>query len=116
MATYYEKEGITRRQFIKGTGFILVLAALGGATVKLALYKPGSGGGVVQRRFDALYQRDERMPVRKAHENQNVLALYYEYLTPGQIRPLKGKAQTLFRTRYGPDVPRFTQQLQQLKQ
>jgi NADH-quinone oxidoreductase subunit G/NADP-reducing hydrogenase subunit HndD len=51
-----------------------------------------------RRRMDAIYSVDERMTIRKSHENPAVLALYEEFLG----EPLGHRSHELLHTRYQP--------------
>ena len=50
------------------------------------------------KRIDATYTEDERMVLRKSHENPAVMALYEEFLE----KPLGHKSHELLHTKYTP--------------
>ncbi|MBU0979770.1 MAG: iron hydrogenase small subunit, partial [Nanoarchaeota archaeon] len=64
-----------------------------------------SGGGqplpvtqeIKQKRMDAIYREDARLPLRKSHENPDVQMLYKEFLD----HPGSEKAHKLLHTTYG---------------
>ncbi len=51
---------------------------------------------VVQARFDAIYREDAGKPIRKSHENKDVIKLYEEFLG----KPLSEKSHHLLHTHY----------------
>lgn len=67
-----------------------------------------SGGGqpyttneIRQKRIDAIYEVDKQSKVRKAHENEDIVTLYKEYLA----HPLSEKAHKLLHTKYSNKKP-----------
>jgi len=56
----------------------------------------GTTNEVREKRIDAIYQVDEDMPIRKSHENPDIIALYDEYL----MKPLGKKSHHLLHTHY----------------
>lgn len=51
---------------------------------------------VLQARQKALYSEDEHKPIRKSHENPDILRLYEEYLGA----PLSERSEELLHTHY----------------
>lgn len=77
--------------------FIEIMACPGGCI--------GGGGQPIptsqeirQKRVDAIYVADESLPLRKSHENPEVIAIYKEYLK----EPLGHKSHDLLHTHYTP--------------
>jgi len=56
----------------------------------------GTTNEVREKRIDAIYQVDEDMPIRKSHENPDIIALYDDYL----VKPLGKKSHHLLHTHY----------------
>ena len=56
----------------------------------------GTTNEVREKRIEAIYQVDEDMPIRKSHENPDIIALYDEYL----LKPLGKKSHHLLHTHY----------------
>ncbi len=56
----------------------------------------GTTNAVREKRIEAIYQVDEEMPIRKSHENPDIIALYDEYL----MKPLGKKSHHLLHTHY----------------
>jgi len=56
----------------------------------------GTSNEVREKRIEAIYQVDEDMPIRKSHENPDIIALYDEYL----LKPLGKKSHHLLHTHY----------------
>jgi len=77
--------------------FIEIMACPGGCI--------GGGGQPIrttnevrERRIDAIYREDRRLPIRKSHENPAIKKLYEEYLG----EPLGEKSHELLHTHYAP--------------
>ncbi len=51
---------------------------------------------VIQARFDAIYREDAAKPIRKSHENPDIIKLYEEFLG----KPLSEKSHHLLHTHY----------------
>ena len=51
---------------------------------------------ILQKRMNAIYEEDSRLPIRKSHENPIVRTIYKEYLE----HPLSKKAEKILHTRY----------------
>jgi iron only hydrogenase large subunit-like protein len=51
-----------------------------------------------KKRTEAIYQEDEDMPIRKSHENPEVVEIYKEFLG----EPLSHKSHDLLHTHYKP--------------
>ena len=56
----------------------------------------GTTNAVRKKRMQTLYELDKSLPLRKSHENPEILALYQDYLG----RPLSPKAHELLHTHY----------------
>ena len=56
----------------------------------------GTTNAVRKKRMQTLYELDKSLPLRKSHENPEILALYNDYLG----RPLSPKAHELLHTHY----------------
>jgi len=56
----------------------------------------GTTNEVREKRIEAIYQVDEKMAIRKSHENPDIIALYDEYL----MKPLGKKSHHLLHTHY----------------
>ncbi len=77
--------------------FVEIMACPGGCI--------GGGGqpikttnAVRERRIDAIYREDRRMPIRKSHENPAIIQIYKEFLG----EPLGHKSHELLHTHYTP--------------
>jgi iron only hydrogenase large subunit-like protein len=75
--------------------FIEIMACPGGCI--------GGGGQPIptsmeirQNRIDAIYAEDENMPIRKSHENPEIIAIYEEFLD----KPNSHKSHELLHTHY----------------
>ncbi|WP_321286437.1 iron hydrogenase small subunit [uncultured Sunxiuqinia sp.] len=51
-----------------------------------------------QKRTEAIYAEDKNMPLRKSHENPEVLKIYQDYLG----EPLGAKSHLLLHSKYTP--------------
>ena len=63
----------------------------------------GTTNAVRQKRIDALYEIDRSLPLRKSHENPEIIALYRDFLG----EPLQGKAHELLHTSYAAVTPPY---------
>lgn len=110
MKVYSERTGINRRQFLKGSGLLLVTAIFSGVFAKIGFDALAASYDYIQERIGGLYSLDEQMTLRKSHENVEILQLYQEFLSPGEVKPLSEKAHHLLHTRYGRDIPALIQE------
>jgi hypothetical protein len=101
MQIYKENSGITRRQFIKGVGMLAAVAVFAGVFSRVASAATKSSDEYIARRAAGIYSIDERMAIRKSHENPEILQIYRDYLSPGRVEPLTEKSEHLLHTRYG---------------
>jgi hypothetical protein len=113
MSILVEKEGITRRQFFKGAGVIAVTAVLAGVFAKIGVDMFKASTAYIEQRISGLYTLDEKMAIRKSHENPEILQIYKEFLSPGEVKPLSEKAHHLLHTKYGKDIPGLIDELQE---
>ncbi len=111
MNTFIEKEGITRRQFFKGTGMLAVAAILAGAFSKIGFDIVSASDDYIEKRIAGLYSLDESMVIRKSHLNPEITQIYKDFLSPGEVKFLSPKAHHLLHTRYGKDIPEFIEEL-----
>ena len=91
MKVFSEKPGITRRQFIKGTGVLAITAIFAGVLTKIGFDVLAASDNYIQERSAGLYTLDEKMTIRKSHENPEILQIYKEFLSPGEVSPLSEK-------------------------
>ncbi len=111
MKMYLEKAAFTRRQFFKGAGVLLVSAVITGILAKIGFDAVGASNEYIEKRAAGLYGLDESMAIRRSHDNQEVLSLYQEFLSPGKVSPLSDKAEHLLHTKYGKDIPQLIEEL-----
>lgn len=111
MKIFTEKEGITRRQFFKGAGMLTVAAVFLGAFSKLGFDALAVSTDYIEERAAGLYSLDEKMAIRKSHQNPEIAQIYQEFLSPGEIKPVSEKAHHLLHTKYGQDIPDFINEL-----
>ena len=96
MSIFSEKSGITRRQFFKGTGMLTVTAIVGGVFAKFGFDVFAASHKYIEERIAGLYTNDQKMAIRKSHENPEVVAIYKEFLTT----PNSHKSHELLHTHY----------------
>lgn len=113
MKVFSEKPGITRRQFIKGTGVLAITAIFAGVLTKIGFDVLAASDNYIQERSAGLYTLDEKMTIRKSHENPEILQIYKEFLSPGQVSPLSEKAHHLLHTKYGNEVTSLIKELKE---
>ncbi|MFZ3129659.1 MAG: iron hydrogenase small subunit [Desulfosporosinus sp.] len=116
MSLFREKDGINRRQFFKGTGMVVVAVAFGGVFTKIGFSNTKTSTAYIGQRAAGLYSLDESMAIRKSHENAEVLQLYKEFLSLGEVKPLSAKSHHLLHTRYGQDIPALIKELNHSKE
>jgi len=106
-----EKGGITRRQFFKGAGVLAVVAVVAGVFAKIGIDMFKVSADYIAKRAAGLYTLDEKMAIRKSHENPEIIQLYKDFLSPGEVKPMTEKAHHLLHTRYGQDIPALLEEL-----
>lgn len=106
-----EKTAFTRRQFFKGAGILLASAVVTGILSKIGLDALAVSDDYIQKRAAGLYGLDESMAIRRSHENPEIVRLYQEFLSPGQVKPVTEKSEHLLHTRYGRDIPQLIEEL-----
>lgn len=111
MNIFVEKSGITRRQFFKGAGILAATAVFAGVLAKIGIDITKASDKYIEKRIAGLYTLDERMTIRKSHENPEIIQIYKEFLSPGEVKPLSEKAHHLLHTRYGNDIPKLIEEL-----
>ncbi|MDD2586903.1 MAG: iron hydrogenase small subunit [Syntrophomonadaceae bacterium] len=111
MSIFTEKDGITRRQFFKGAGMLAFTAVVAGVFAKVGVDVFAASDDYIQKRAEGLYTLDEQMAIRKSHENPEILQIYKDFLSPGEIKPVSEKAHHLLHTRYGKDIPGLIEEL-----
>lgn len=113
MSIFSEKGGITRRQFFKGSGILAATAVLAGIFAKIGVDVFAASDNYIEERIKGLYQLDSEMPIRKSHENPEIIQIYKEYLSPGEVKPVSERAHHLLHTKYGNDIPGLIAELKQ---
>lgn len=104
MSIFKEKSGITRRQFLKGSGILAVTVVFAGVLTKMGFDVLAASDRYIEERAAGLYTLDEKMAIRKSHENPEIIQIYEEFLSPGSVNPLSDKAHHLLHTKYGNEV------------
>lgn len=112
MSLLSEKEGVTRRQFFKGSGTLLITAVFLGVLSKIGVDAFAASNDYIEKRVAGLYSLDEKMAIRKSHENPEIAQIYMDFLSPGEINPVSEKAHHLLHTKYGKDIPELINELQ----
>lgn len=113
MDQYVEREGISRRQFVKGSAALVVSVGLLGVFAKFGVSAVNTSDDYIAKRAAGLYSLDEKMAIRKSHENPEIVQIYKEFLSPGEVKPLTQKSHHLLHTRYGKDIPAMIEALKQ---
>ena len=111
MSIFTEKVGMTRRQFLKGSGMLAVAVIVSGVFAKIGFDAFAASDEYIAQRAAGLYTLDEKMALRKSHENPEVIQIYQEFLSPGEQKYLSEKAHHLLHTKYGKDIPSFIEEL-----
>ncbi|MEA1960430.1 MAG: iron hydrogenase small subunit [Bacillota bacterium] len=111
MSFFKEKSVFTRRQFVKGSGMLVAAAVLTGVFAKFGFDAFAASDDYIEKRIAGMYSLDESMAIRKSHENPEIIQIYKEYLSPGEVKPVSEKAHHLLHTRYGKDIPDLMEHL-----
>jgi hypothetical protein len=111
MSIFTEKVGMTRRQFLKGSGMLAVAVIVSGVFAKIGFDAFAASDEYIAQRAAGLYTLDEKMALRKSHENPEVIQIYQDFLSPGEQKYLSEKAHHLLHTKYGKDIPAFIEEL-----
>ncbi|MEF2655477.1 MAG: iron hydrogenase small subunit [Eggerthellaceae bacterium] len=109
-----ESDGITRRQVIKG-GIVVGISALFAAALPSWMISAVSRAKeFITGRTDALYSIDEASVIRTSHSNPDIIAIYREYLSPGEVLPSTTElSHRLCHTVYGKDVEAHIKELKE---
>lgn len=102
---------MTRRQFLKGSGLLAVTVIVSGIFAKIGIDAFAAGDNYIAQRAAGLYSLDEKMALRKSHENPEIIEIYREFLSPGEEKYLSAKAHHLLHTKYGKNIPAFIEEL-----
>lgn len=102
---------MTRRQFLKGSGMLAVAVIVSGVFAKIGIDAFAAGDDYIAQRAAGLYTLDEKMALRKSHQNPEIVEIYREFLSPGEEKYLSEKAHHLLHTKYGKDIPTFIEEL-----
>jgi Iron only hydrogenase large subunit, C-terminal domain len=111
MKFFGERQGMTRRQFFKGAGTLTIAVVFMGVFSKLGFDAFAASTDYIEKRAAGLYSLDEKMAIRKSHENPEIAQIYKDFLSPGEIKPVSEKAHHLLHTKYGKDIPEFIDEL-----
>lgn len=112
MSIFIEKAEFTRRQFFKGAGMLAGALAFTGIFAKIGLLAGDAKSRYIEKRAAALYSLDEKMAIRRSHENPEIAQIYKEFLSPGEVAPLSHKSERLLHTKYGNKIPALIEELQ----
>lgn len=111
MEIFQEKTVFTRRQFFKGSAMLAVTIAFSGVFAKLGFDAWAASTDYIEKRAAGLYTLDESMALRKSHQNPEILQIYKEFLSPGEVKPLTELSEHLLHTKYGKEIPAMIEQL-----
>ncbi|MEN6351620.1 MAG: iron hydrogenase small subunit [Syntrophomonas sp.] len=113
MKLFSEKDGITRRQFFKGAGMLGVAVIFSGVFAKFGFDVFAASDDYIEKRAAGLYTLDESMAIRKSHENPEIIQIYKDFFSPGEVQFVSPKAHHLLHTKYGSDIPGFIEELKE---
>jgi len=111
MSIFKEKSTFTRRQFFKGTGMLMATIVISGVFAKFGFDAWAASDDYIEKRAAGLYTLDESMALRKSHQNPEIMQIYKEYLSPGEVKPLTEKSEILLHTKYGKEIPAQIEEL-----
>ncbi|MDD3853476.1 MAG: iron hydrogenase small subunit [Syntrophomonadaceae bacterium] len=111
MSIFKEKSVFTRRQFLIGSGMLAATVVITGIFAKLGFDAYAVSDDYIEKRAAGLYNLDEKMAIRKSHENSEILQIYKDFLSPGEVSPVSEKAHHLLHTKYGKEIPAMIEEL-----
>lgn len=111
MSIFKEKGTFTRRQFFKGSGMLAATIVISGVFAKFGFDAWAASDDYIEKRAAGLYTLDESMALRKSHQNPEILQIYKDFLSPGEVKPVSEKAHHLLHTKYGQDIPKMIEEL-----
>ncbi|MGI5879008.1 MAG: iron hydrogenase small subunit [Syntrophomonadaceae bacterium] len=111
MSIFKEKSVFTRRQFLIGSGMLAATAVITGIFAKFGFDAYAVSQDYIAKRAAGLYNLDEKMAIRKSHENPEILQIYKDFLSPGEVSPVSEKAHHLLHTKYGREIPAMIEEL-----
>lgn len=111
MSIFQEKSIFTRRQFFKGSGMLFATVVLSGVFAKIGYDAWAVSDKYIEKRAAGLYSLDESMAIRKSHQNPEILQIYKEFLSPGEVKPLTELSEHLLHTKYGKEIPAMIENL-----
>ncbi|MDO4443527.1 MAG: iron hydrogenase small subunit [Slackia sp.] len=110
--TIADPKGITRRQTIKGAATVVVSLILASGVGAFAVGTYNKAKEYVTKRISVLYANDSKRALRTSHSNPEVVALYEQFLSPGQVLPAKTElSHRLLHTTYGADAEKHAAEL-----
>lgn len=108
-----DPKGITRRDTIKGIATAVGALILASAFGTFAITTFDRAKAYITKRIGGLYAQDAGMTLRVSHKNPEIITLYQDYLSPGQVLPAKTElSHRLLHTVYGNEVPAHIKELQ----
>lgn len=110
--TIADPKGITRRQTIKGAATVLVSLVLASGVGVFAVGTYNKAKEYITKRISVLYANDAKRALRTSHSNPEIISLYQQYLSPGQVLPAKTElSHRLLHTTYGADAAKHAAEL-----
>lgn len=108
-----DPKGITRRDCIKGVLTAIGAVVLSSAIGTFAITTFDRAKVYITRRIGGLYAQDASMTLRVSHKNPEIITLYEEFLSPGQVLPATTElSHRLLHTVYGGEVNAHRAELQ----
>lgn len=111
MSIFQEKSVFTRRQFLKGSAMLAATIVISGVFAKFGFDAWAASDDYIEKRAAGLYTLDESMALRKSHQNPEILQIYKEFLSPGEVKPLTELSEHLLHTKYGKEIPAMIEAL-----
>lgn len=100
-----DPKGITRRDCIKGIFTAVGAVILSSAIGTFAITTFDRAKTYITKRIGGLYAQDASMTLRVSHKNPEIITLYEEFLSPGQVLPATTElSHRLLHTVYGGEV------------
>lgn len=110
-----DPKGITRRDCIKGIATAIGAIILSSAIGTFALSTFDRAKNYITSRIGGLYAQDATMTLRVSHKNPEIITLYEEFLSPGEVLPAKTElSHRLLHTVYGSDVEAHIAELKRI--
>lgn len=108
-------EGLSRRSFFGGSFVVAASLVLGTGLATCAASTYPASEAYAASRTAGLYSIDTARTLRKSHSNAEVIALYEDFLSPGEVMPAYTElSHRLCHTTFGDKIPAHIKELKSI--